>query len=839
MRKEYKMKSTIVKITTPKSIVLLLIVATLFASKTNAQDLKAYTKPPAPGTFVYLSWTPDTASAPVRYNIYRKLFTDASFPATPLNSSPIAPVTNCVQFKVSIPMASADWNLIANAFADSVTHLPLANVCNIANFVQNSKSWNRAMIFARAKKQVGIVMGFAYQDNSTTNGQQYVYRIRRVNNSNSELPSIGADEATITAGTPIVIPTPANLRIVVGDAKLQLLWNKPTDERFRAFNVYRAAGGPFRRVNETDISADITYDLDSNSVAPSPANGFTDYERWDSSGHPQARSLSGIPGTFSGPANGSSYSYKITLKDILGNESAFSSTVSGIPIDKTPPATPMDITVAPSESTSSFEIRWPKITHDALGHDEHVTGYRVYHYASGTNPADANTPLGGVVAQPADSTIFLKVIDHSAGLRNPCKDSTHWYRVVAIDNSSNLSQRSVAVSGVLRDTTKPEPVRNTIAKGFDDYIKVQWKPNSDCNIDQYLIYRALCDFGDWIPCDTTSKERNPNNPAGAALNNNAAKTDSKKGPRTPKDCGGPFALIGVLSHHDARERASSNGGLAYYDDHTVPSSSPICYAYLVKAQDLSQNISGTFPVPTEPPEIVVCERLRDKTPPPAGIIAGLFSRDSAIKIDFIGQPVQDIAAYHIYRADSVNGTYHWAGGLTIEPPPLVGHILTSPYHAPPSVGCDSIPLVSNPYMSAGTFVDKKVERKKIYWYKVTGVDRNGNETPVDSAVQMSTFTFASNREAPPNISSVASTEGPCALRVTWSPTYDSTTTMGYVVFRSTDSDGPYFQLEGIVKDNTFDDTSVARGTNYYYRVALLKRDGALTQLSVPKNATHP
>jgi hypothetical protein len=177
--------------------------------------------------------------------------------------------------------------------------------------------------------------------------------------------------------------------------------------------------------------------------------------------------------------------------------------------------------------------------------------------------------------------------------------------------------------------------------------------------------------------------------------------------------------------------------------------------------------------------------------------------------------------------------------MTVEPPPLVGHILTNPYKPPPAVGCDSIPLVSNPYMSAGTFIDKKVERKKIYWYKVLGIDRNGNESSIDSAVEMSTFTFASNREDPPKISGIASIEGPCALKLTWTPAYDSTSMMGFVVFRSTNMNGPYFQLENVIKTDNFADNSVARNTTYWYRIALLKSDGLLTRLSDPKNALHP
>ncbi|MFI5263569.1 MAG: hypothetical protein ACHQM6_03540, partial [Candidatus Kapaibacterium sp.] len=767
-----------------------------------------------------------------RYNIYRKLASAINFPSSPLNSSPIAPMTNCGQFKTVIAPGSDDWNLLSSAFADSVTHVKLANVCDVTSYPFKSSKWYRLMLFNRSKKNVGIVSGYGFQDNTAVNGTQYTYRIRRVDISNTELPASAGDEVTITAGTPDPVPTPTNVRVVIGDAKIQVLWNKPADPRFGAFNVFRSSGMmPFRRVNSSDISIDITRDLDSNAVSPSPANGFTDYEQWDSAGHVQPRSVPGVAGTFSGPANGILCQYKVQFKDILGNVSTFSfPIVSGTPVDKTPPMIPMDLVVTASEATSSIEIKWPKITRDAQGHDEHVTGYKVFRYSSGENPTFANTQIGGIISEPGDSTTFRSVTDHSSGLRNPCQDSTHWYRVLAIDAAGNNSPRSVAVSAMLRDTTKPHDVKGTDAKGFDDYIQVLWKPNTDCNIDEYLIYRAMCDYGNWLPCDTTPKTF-----AGGIANND----NGKKGPKSPKDCGGPFVLVGTLTHVEAKSRASGHGGLAYFDDYTVPAGSPICYAYLVKAQDLSGNISGTFPVPTRPPEIVVCERLRDKTPPPPGIIAGLFSRDSAVQIDFIGQPIQDIAAYHIYRSDSAHGTYQWVGGMTVEPPPMVGHILHAPYHPPPLVGCDSIPLSSNPYMSAGTFIDHKVERKKIYWYKVLGIDQSGNESPIDSAVEMSTFTFASNREKPPTLSSISPVEGPCALQLSWTPAYDSTSMMGFVVFRSTSSTGPYFQLENIVKDNSFSDNSVARGTTYWYRISMMKSDGFMTQLSPPKSSMHP
>ena len=840
-----------------KKIFILFMLA-FIAERSIAIELSAFTKPGAPPR-VFLTWTPDTVAGPVlRYNIYRKLVADAAFPGTPLNSSPIAALTNCVTFKTVIPMGSADWNELANAFADSVSNVPLADVCLVANFGKLTPAWWRLMNFVRARTTVAIAAGYGYNDNTVVNGTAYMYRIRRVQPDGTEMAASGGDEVTITAGTPAAIPAPANVRVVVGDAKIQVLWNKPADPKFRSFNVHRSHGMvPYRRVNDPDISTDVYFDMDSNVVAPAPANGFTDYERWDSSGYPQPRSIPGIPGNFSGPANGTLYNYKVQLKDILGNVGPFSAVASGTPVDHTPPATPIDIFVSPNEATSTIEIRWPRVNKDVEGHHDSITSYRVYHYAKGESPNDPNTFMAPAVPQLTDTSWTLKKLDNGS-LRNPCKDSVHWYRVEAWDLAGNKSQRSVSVSGTLRDTTKPQSPKNVSAEGFTDHIRVKWKPNGDCNIDRYLIYRALCDYGDWIPCPDTTRKFDPKTGAQTSgMNPNslppttqtsgasslptntmasAGRVDAKN-PKKPGVCGGPFELIGTLTHQDALARV--NAGLTYFDDYTVPSASPICYAYLVKAQDMSQNISGTLPIPTEPPEIIVCQRLRDKTPPEPAIIAGLFARDSAIRVDIIGPPVQDIAAYHIYRADTVTGPYNWVGGWRVQPPPLTGWALTSPYVAPATVGCDSIPLVSNEYMSAATFIDKKVDRHHIYWYKALGVDQNGNETPLDSAMSLTTFTFASNRPEPPKISSVNANEGPCALQVNWTPSFNADIMLGFVIFRASHVDGPYMQLESIVETNSFSDNSCARGTQYWYRVGMLMKDGLMTRLSDPKSATHP
>ncbi len=811
-----------------RAVVLLSILTAAVPGTALGQDLIAVTQP-ALKHAVVLVWSPDTSSgSPVRYNVYRKLAGAGSYPHTPLNTAPIGPIVDTTQFRMFVPRGGPDWTMLSNALADSVggPHpvMPLANVYTIVAFPIGSRQWNRVEVFAAVRPPVAFVMGQALADTTTAVATAYSYRLLRVAGNGAELPPIGANEVTITAGAPGPIPVPTNVHVVAGDAKLEILWKK-ADAHFPTFDVLRSISpvGPFRRVNDLDFSSEITLDLDSAVISPA-ANGFTDFEQWDSLGNPAPRTAPGNPFPFTGPANGVKYWYRVRFKDLFGNPGPLSAAVWGIAVDRTPPATPGDIVVDAIEPTSSFSIRWSRVARDVEGHREHVVSYSVYRYAQPQDPYAGATAVPPPVTAPlpGDSLIFT-AFDTTSGLRSACLDSTLYFRVEAHDAAGNVSRRSIAVGAALKDTSPPSNVTGTTAEGFEDFIRVRWKLNTDCGVDQYLIYRSLCDRGTWFPCKTVT--------IGGVEVTQPSPSSVFRG-----NCGGPFTLVGVVP----QSVAQSLGSTPYFDDHSVPPGSPICYAYLVKAQDHSQNISGTFPIPHTPPEIIVCQHLRDLTPPAPAIVAGLMARDSAIEVDYIGAPVQDIAAYHVFRSDSGEfGAYHWVGGMTVVLPPGTGSRLTAPYVPPPQTGCDSIPLASNPYMSAGTWIDSTVDRKHIYWYKVLGVDRSGNQSPPDSALSVSTFTFASNRETPPHVIAVMPTDNPCALTITWTPGYDTTAVKGFFVFRSTSSTGQYFQLEGLQKRNSFADPSVARGTAYYYRVAALRRDGMLTNLSEPMFGSHP
>jgi len=190
-------------------------------------------------------------------------------------------------------------------------------------------------------------------------------------------------------------------------------------------------------------------------------------------------------------------------------------------------------------------------------------------------------------------------------------------------------------------------VRGTTAEGFDDYIRVKWELNTDCGIDQYLVYRSLCDRGKWYPCP-------PKNAKGATAGEVSAASNGKRG-----DCGG------ALSWWEYSRVASpeTRGNPTYFDDHFRSARFSALLCVCRQGPGPLAEHQRLVPGPNVPPEIIICQRLRDRTPPEPAIVAGLFARDDSIQVDLHRAAGADIAAYHVYRSDSGQfASYHWWGG---------------------------------------------------------------------------------------------------------------------------------------------------------------------------------
>jgi fibronectin type 3 domain-containing protein len=719
-------------------------------------------------------------------------------------------MTSCAQIQGIIPVGSDDWNLLSSGLAQN--NVPF-DPCSISTIVPGSTLEQRLEFLARANWRIAVVAGQAFVDTGVTAGTTYTYQLRGLDAFGNETGPAFPD-ASVTAGNPVAIAPPPSVSATAGDYRVLVLWGDQTQAA--GFLVMRAisAAGPYHQVNASPLVTRITNGVDGSPLT-APSNGFLDIQRWDSNGLPDTHVVAGV--AIDGPRDGITYYYRVSSIDVLGQAGPPSASVSAVPVDNTAPATPSGVTVTALEPQSQLQVGWTTSTMDVEGHVDSsgVTGYRVFRYDAENAPLTSGVQIGGVVPQPSPGVQLATAVDSSANLRPQYGEKTYWYRVRAVDANGNTSAYSAAIGGHLKDITPPDPPKNLAAEGFDAYIELKWSPNTEPDFDHYQIFRSYCHNGKSNPCNPSDR-------------NQVAATEHGLTP-----CTGEYVSVGSVS----LSQATTMGTPVTFRDMTIPKNSPVCYSYWIKAYDRVQNMSGTWPFPS-PNEQTVCQRLRDRTPPDPAIVSGLFAREGGIRVEWIAAPVQDIRAYQVYRADQETGPYTFVGGMTVEPPPTPPYILTSPYQPPPLVKCDTIPLITIDSMSMGAFTDETAIAKKIYWYKVLGVDQSGNESPVAKAVPMSTFTYTSVPPAAPVITSVtASTSAPFELVVSWTPAFDPAGTRGFAIFRSDSQFGLYRQVGSLLKTSEFHDNIVVKNVTYWYKVVRLDVSGQVSRPSVAVSGT--
>jgi len=785
----------------------------LFHGRVLAETFKAeaFSSPKKP-LRVVLTWTPTPGVQ--YYNIYRKTATNASYPVKPLNQKPVTLYTDCREIKKVTPPGSVDWKIIEKSFAKS--NKELFDPCNISTITPGSFKYKTVEILARARWKIAVVFGLAYDDQSVVHNTTYYYKICSVD-STGRVATLDKD-VKVTAGVQAALPVPANVKTWSGDSRVLVYWPWKKSPAAAGYNIYRSTikSGTYVRINDVPTASRFEKDPDGKYLAADKSSfcGFLDFLRWDkTTGKPAAHKVN--KSSIMGPMNGKTYYYRVKSVDIFGNEGKGSSPVSAVPVDKTPPQAPTGVTVTADNVNSTMEIRWPKVTRDISNHVEtpEISGYKVYRYNDAGDPNQGAKYIGFVSHPKNPGIITVTAKDSSSDLRPLYGEKTYWYRVEAIDAANNTGSRSAAVGAFLKDITPPAHPGGVIARGFDDYIDISWDLNSEPDLDGYSVYRSLCHLGKWKECQKK-----------------VVGEDSQTVTQAP--CSGSFMLLGYVFHADAKELIRK--GKPLYRDKTIPSNSPVCYAYLIKALDKSQNISGSLPVPA-PDEEIVCQRLRDSTPPEPAFISKLMARDTGILVEWIGAPVQDIKAYHVYRADKEQGPYTWVGGMTVGDSSTPAVKLSRAYEVPPryTVGCEKIPLFLHEGMSAGSFLDESVVPHHIYWYKVVGIDQSGNETLKKKAVPISTFTYTTALPGAPVITAVVQVTNPCGLQVKWTPLFDSSTCQGFAVFRSNAGAGVYNQIGSLVQGNTFLDTTVVIDREYWYKLVKIDSDGNLSPLSAP------
>ena len=786
----------------------------------------------AQGGTIIVGWAPVSGAA--GYQVYRKNDTDPNYPVTPLNATPIASLTNCTILKnLLLTPDSTNWNPLSYGLADTTG---IFNPCEIASILSTSDKYTRLLFLSAFNVTIAKAAGLSFEDATAIIGNSYQYRIEAVDGSNNPIEEVATDLG-IVAGQINLPGPPSGILAEAGDNIIQVSWDtgQPGAAGYR---VYRSItpNGFYQQVNLTDYSLHITHTLNGDSL-PSPRFGFSDFRRFDSTGAPESHDVNGA--AINGPKNGVTYHYKVGSVDLLGRPGLLSTTpFSAIPLDSTAPGVPDDVSVAADETSpnGSVEIRWRHVTHDVNAHfeDPGVTAYEVYRFETSQNPDSAASTL--VVTLPVtlsnDIALVVSTVDNSPGLRLQYGDKTWWYRVKAIDYTGNKSTWTAAFRATLKDITQPSIPDGVVADSYEDRIELNWNPNTDPDIHSYQVYRSLCHYGEWVPCPENEVDppRDPDCPP------------KERDPKIiidkiPVPCSGPFIYLGEISA-DSLLRVTDSIDAAFID-RTIPDGSPLCYAYWIKAIDGSGNISGDFPFPSATEQFhIVCERLRDKTPPEPAIISGLIARDHALRVDWIAPPTQDTRAYHVYRAPEKEANiepdaaqFVWIGGITVEQPPLSPAQLNTPYEPLGISTCGSIPAVASEDMSAGSLLDTGTDPHVNYWYKVVGIDFDGNETDLSKAVSVSSFTFETQRQEAPTIETLLTQTEPCAIRLEWFPIFDQEDHTGFLIYKSLKSNGPFIQMGTMVTENSYVDRQVVDGQKYYYKIAIVQRDGKISEIS--------
>ncbi|MBN1694034.1 FecR domain-containing protein [candidate division WOR-3 bacterium] len=763
-------------------------------------------------TFILLKW-PQMKGVKA-FNLYRKEIPSPGIPTTPINSKPIAMMSNCNDIKAVIPEGSEEWQAITNVIngppkprtkrdiikgsstkgssliapkepASEMFAVPtvLAKLspCAISTLSDTSKAYEDLHALAGKYWKVGVVIGQAYVDDDVVPGKKYMYAITPAS-SRKTGTGIGTekieaiDTAIVVAGKVLPLPAPSGVSTIEGDNKVMVRWNEMGTAS--GYDVYRssASASPVK-INGADIVEKCTLDLEGNKI--SEKNCFIDFMRWDEAGYPALHEVV-APDSIYGPYNGTTYQYKVRAYDALGRPGMFSSNVPATPEDETPPAVPYGITV--EAYPDGLQPIWYQVTHDELGHVElsGIQGYKVYRFNSADSLADS-TVVKSMLPDTFGAFPFFKDTDPS--LFSAYGEKTYWYRVRSIDGAGNISGLSPSAGNNLPDTTPPEPPRNLKAESHADHIALDWdKPNPvPSDLAGYNIYRGVCGY-DSVCVEFTYNERK--------------EKICTKWELVPY----PMHLVGNKDHPDSLK----------YKDYTVPPGSPICYRYTIKAYDKSQNLSDT--------SRTVCQKLREETPPAPPVLAGLKARDRAIKVEWVSSPVQDLFGFIVERAEKEAGPYKRVSDSLI---------------FPTAIDCDDIPA-TNIWAadSVFSFIDTTVEEKKVYYYRVKAADYGGNIGK--PSVPIETYTYNIGPPPTPTDLKVTKHSKLCALLIEWKPDYDKKYA-GFVVFRSSDPNTGFRQISPILKESKFLDDKVIGNKDYYYKVQYFAKNGNRSLVSTAKN----
>lgn len=758
---------------------------------------------PDGSTYVTLQW--ETMDGVTGFNLYRRAAGKPQADPQPVNGGkPIVMAASAEKFRAYVAEGSPAWEALARGFtAAAGKKISRHLVDPAAVFQRGLTNTERTIVFSAAQGSLTLsqVAGLAFTDHNVEAGEQYVYELHAVT-AGKEIGKVTSD-VPVQAGLFVPPQPPSGVTTESGDRRVLVLWNR--NPHAAAYVVQRRAldGGKFLRVSPNPIVHDLNANVNGLPLT-TPRPGFLDICVWNSNGFPISHLVQGS--NISGPNNGITYAYQVASLDAHGNMGPWSLSVEGKPQHTVPPKAPDSLQVSPNTAGTGLVITWRKVTRNVENHwFPDTTQINFVYRAETQQDLESLDNLPFLVATLADvnpqdqATPFVSWTDLSPELVPEYGTKTFYYRVRVMDAFQINGAPSAIIAGAVSDTKAPGPTTLVDVIGAADHIRVEWEANEEPDLAGYQVYRGVCNNG---------------------------KILRVAGGRVLCD----MTLIGDVSLGEAKELSANDAkSHIWFEDHTVPGGSPLCYGYWVRAYDQAGNLYSTDTGCPNDREYC-CGHLIEKTPPPVPVITSLRALNGTVRMEWISSPTQDLRAFHVYRSDAEDGQVKFLACV------FTDHSVSPEQWEGMTPSCKDVPAVLNPLTCRGTYVDGTVEPHRVYWYRVSALDWLGNESSgseLQKIPSSSTFTYTSDLPAIPSIftPSLKSSSG-CGLQVAWTPAFNPDRMQGFVVFRAT-LGGDYRQVSGILKDSTFVDPAARRNLDYLYRVQSLDITGLLSEASEP------
>lgn len=522
-----------------------------------------------------------------------------------------------------------------------------------------------------------------------------------------------------------------------------------------------------------------------------------------------AAGLTGTAYTDSGLANGTIYYDRIAAADV-GGTSTLSDAVGGTPTDVTPPPVPGPVTVSDPGLGRRLDLSW------GASAAADLAGYYLYRDVSPTG--DFSTCLGSATLPGYTDT----------GLSDGV---TYYYRVTAFDHDGNESGPATA-SGIPHDVTPPSVPRDlaVIDPQIGTELKLDWSANSESDLAGYNLYRDTTADGTFAtkvntdPLGVTTyadKGLTRSTPyfykieAVDTTGNRSALSTAVSGTPVDKTPPIPPGGLSIVDLHTGRDLNLSWTANTTDDDLTgynlyrsTSSTGPFAKVNttLLDGRITSYRESGLPRDQTFWYYLTAVDQTGNESPP--------ANRVSVTPVDLTPPMRPDILGVN----DPGNGVALITSWISNAADDLAGFNL---YKSPTQSGTDQ--KINTGLVTGTTYSDSAVTIGAFYWYRVSAVDRYGNE----SALSETAYGTPTDKIPPTTPATVTVTDPGTSgsLWINWSPSPQSDTA-GYHIWYSSASAGPYLKANAtLVPAPPFVHYGLADGIPVYYRVSALDRYG--------------